>query len=100
MADMQCFIWDTPATLARASGGDSVFIDSPRAGGAYQISGTASSTIAGLSTSERAKLTTWLCNQRAAGVEYPFVTDALVSGVKGFPVLTTSQRIDRVLLYM
>jgi hypothetical protein len=99
MTDVTCYIWGTPAKIALESSGDFAFIDSPRAGGAYQITGRASTTIANLSDFDRAKLTTWLCNQRAAGIQYPLIDDRLITDVKRFPQLTTSQRVQRALLY-
>ena len=48
--------------------------DSSRAGGQYSVTGTAVESIKKLSGKERALLTTWLCNQRRAGVECPKIT--------------------------
>jgi hypothetical protein len=66
-----CYIWDTQAAMPRDSDGDSVYLDSPRAGGKYKITGTATSMLVKLDLKQRALLTTWLCNQRRGGVEYP-----------------------------
>lgn len=67
---MECYIWGTPASMPRDSDGDSVYLDSPRADGKYKITGTASSMLGQLDVKRRALLTTWLCDQRRAGVEY------------------------------
>ncbi len=64
-----CYIWDTPATMPRDADGDSVYFDSPRAGGKYKITGSAASMLGNLNLADKARLTTWLCDQRAAGVE-------------------------------
>jgi hypothetical protein len=68
----ECYIWDTPATMPTDSDGDYVYLDSPRAGGKYRMTGTAASTISNLNETQKARLTTWLCRQRRAGIEYPY----------------------------
>ena len=73
--------------------------DSSRAGGQYSVTGTAVESIKKLSGKERALLTTWLCNQRRAGVECPKITSDIVDDVKSLRPLNTTERIDRVLLY-
>lgn len=95
----ECYIWDTPASMPRDSDGDSVYLDSPRAGGKYKITGTASSMLGQLDPKRRALLTTWLCDQRRAGVEYPTITSDTISSAKTFQPLTTTERIERGLLH-
>lgn len=99
MRELPCYIWGTPAKEIRDSTEDSVYLDSPRAGGQYSITGTAAETVKQLTTRERASLTTWLCNQRRGGVEDPQVTSDIVKSAKSLPRLTTTERIERVLLY-
>ncbi len=95
----ECYIWDTPATMPRDSDGDSVYLDSPRAGGKYKISGTAAAMLGNLNLEDKARLTTWLCDQRAAGVEYPPIDSHLLQAITSLPSLSTSQRIERALLF-
>ncbi len=99
MGELPCYIWNTPASETRDSGGQTVYLDSPRAGGQYCITGTAAATINKLSDQERALLTTWLCNQRRAGVEYPKINSDVLADVKWLRPLSTGERIERVLLY-
>lgn len=94
-----CYIWDARAEMPRDSDGDSVYLDSPRAGGKYKITGTASSMLGQLDAKGRALLTTWLCDQRRAGVEYPAITADTINLVKTFQPLTSSERIERALLH-
>ncbi|UWU80721.1 hypothetical protein N2603_20320 [Bradyrhizobium huanghuaihaiense] len=95
----ECYIWDTQATMPRDSDGASVYLDSPRAGGKYKITGTASSMLGQLDVKGRALLTTWLCDQRRAGVECPAITSDTISSTKTFQPLTTTERIERALLH-
>ena len=99
MAELSCYIWNTPAAEIRDSDGDSVYINSPRAGGPYSVTGTALEAIKKLSNQERTLLTTWLCKQRSAGVECPKITSDIVSNVKSLQPLSTTERIERALLY-
>jgi hypothetical protein len=97
MAD--CYIWDTPAEMPRDADGQSVYLDSPRAGGKYKITGTAASLLGNLSINEKARLTTWLCNQRHAGIEFPAITSDVLNFVRTTPPLTTTERVERTLLH-
>jgi hypothetical protein len=94
-----CYIWDTPAEMPRDSDGDSVYLDSPRAGGKYKITGTAAAMLGNLDIKEKALLTTWLCNERRAGSEYPAITSDVLSSIKTTRPLTTTERIERTLLH-
>jgi hypothetical protein len=86
-------------TDSKDSDGDSVYLDSSRAGGQYSVTGTAVESIKKLSGKERALLTTWLCNQRRAGVECPKITSDIVDDVKSMRSLSTRERVERVLWY-
>jgi hypothetical protein len=94
-----CYIWDTTATMPIDADGDSVYFDSPRAGGRYKITGTASSMLGNLDLKQKGLLTTWLCNQRRVGIDYPAVTSDIINAVKSFRPLTTTERVERALLY-
>jgi hypothetical protein len=94
-----CYIWDTPASMPKDSDGDSVYFDSPRAGGRYKITGAAAAMRGNLDLKQKSLMTTWLCNQRHGGIEYPAITADIISSVKIFRPLTTADRIERALLY-
>lgn len=100
MRKLLCYIWNTPATETGDSNEDSVFLDSPRAGGQYSITGAAGETIKRLTARERALLTTWLCNQRRAGIECPRINPDIIDNVKSLRPLMTAERIERTLLYL
>lgn len=99
MTKLQCYIWKTPATEPRGRQADVVYADSPRAGGRYGITGSAIATIDKLPSTERARLTTWLCNKRRAGLEYPLITSDMTESAKSLPALNTTGRVERALLY-
>jgi hypothetical protein len=94
-----CYIWGTTATSPKDSDGENDYIDSPRAGGRYAISGSAVASMGKLTPAQRAALTTWLCDQRKAGIEYPKITSYLIDQAKSFPRMRTSDRMDRAMLY-
>jgi hypothetical protein len=94
--DTECAIWGTKATSEQAS--DAVRYNSPRAGGEYLITGTAISMIPKLEQQDRAKLTTWLVDERRAGNACPAVTSAALNRVKSLPTLSVEARCDRFLL--
>ena len=94
---MPCFIWGTPATEAPRSG-DYLIVDSPRAGGRYRITDTATSTVHMLVPTAKLILTTWLCNQRRLGVEVPEITSYNLKEASTGRRLTIPERVDRGLL--
>jgi hypothetical protein len=94
-----CYIWNTTATMPIDSDGNSVYFESPRAGGRYKITGSATAMLGNLNPEGKALLTTWLCNQRRAGVEFPAVTTDIIDAVKSFRPLTTTERVERALLF-
>ena len=49
--------------------------------------------------SKRVLPTTWLCNQRDAGIEFPSITADIINSVKSFQPLTTTERIERAVFY-
>ena len=73
--------------------------DSPRAGGSYVFPWPSSLAI-NLSDEEKARLTTWLVDQRIHGVELPQVTEAIVEYVKARPPLPIHERANRLLRFI
>ncbi|MEQ1888932.1 MAG: hypothetical protein ABL951_07110 [Alphaproteobacteria bacterium] len=96
----KCPIWGTPATFEPKLG-DYECVNSPRAGGAYRISGTA---IAVLKQQNdvliRARLTTWLVDQRRLGQERPEVNSNTIELVMQRQPLPVHERADRLLKYL
>lgn len=75
-----CAIWGTRTLLSsRASSGDSHQYDSPRAGGRYEITGSAAAMVGNLTDRQKAYLTTWLMEQRRLGAEEPTITSEDIS---------------------
>ena len=71
---------------------------SPRAGGAYEISDlTALADTPDMTDAEKARLTTWLIDQRRQGNEMPMVTREVISYVKSNRPLPVHERADRLL---
>jgi len=70
-----------------------------RAGGRYEITGTAEVVLAKLNKKELAKLTTWLVDQRRMGIECPVVSNDTFDRVELRRPLAVQARLDRFLLY-
>ena len=73
--------------------------DSPRTGGGYMIPWS-STLVSNLSDREKARLTTWLVDQRMQGVLLPEITAAVVDYVKSKNPLSVHERADRLLQYL
>ena len=73
--------------------------DSPRTGGGYMVPWP-STLVSNLSDKEKARLTTWLVDQRIQGVRLPEITAAVVDYVKAKPPLSVHKRADRLLQYL
>ena len=97
--ESHCPIWGTPAS------GKSLFdkleklMDSPRAGGQYFISTTA---IGCLPPDDRvrARLTTWLVDQRRLGNECPEILQQTITDAEQQKNLSVHNRADRLLQYI
>lgn len=96
MTENTCPIWNTIAKISHTTR-DAVLVDSPRADGQYLISRHAQSTLTVQGDALRARLTTWLINQRHLGVECPEITDNILDDVKRHRPLTVQDRADRLL---
>lgn len=91
-----CPIWGTPAYLLAS--GDGVKVQSDRTGGEYRISGTAQSMLESLSPEQRARLTTWLVDQRRAGDPSPMINSDEIKRARERRPLLMSERKDRFFL--
>ena len=99
---MTCRIWGEDHEASGRTHPDPSYaiVNSPRTGGKYKITGDARPYIPGLSDKEKAKLTTWLIDQRMQGIEIPEVTAAVVQRVKTMHSLPVYERADRLLRFI
>ena len=96
-----CLIWGTPASLSsHPSSRDGHLVDSPRAGGKYFITGTATSVLINGDERTKACLTTWLIDQRRLGEKIPEVDSHTIEEVKKRQSLSVPERADRLLKYI
>ena len=98
-----CLIWRATydANWMRIPTTDSFRVDSWRAGGKYTISQVVEEDeVRNLSPDEKARLTTWLIDQRLLGVESPEVTKEIVEFTLQRSPLTDDQRADRLLRFL
>jgi hypothetical protein len=99
MAAVECAIWKTSAQLLESAGEFQVF-DSPRAGGKYWISGTAIGQVLSFNDHAKRLLTTWICEQRRAGVEIPKVQSRVLELIKSRQPLPIMTRMTLALHYL
>ena len=96
-----CPIWKTSATFVDSATIDDTLlnIDSPRAGGKYCIDviGRAEKMFADLDNHAKARLTTWLIEQRRLGDECPEIRSYQVESIIQRPHLPVHARADELL---
>ena len=93
-----CLIWRMPCQ--RSSPDDSghlAVFGSVRAGGDYTISLEAKSYVQNIDEKVKARLTTWLVDQRNAGVRMPLVTIDIIKSVTNSQALLVNERAKRLL---
>ena len=93
-----CPIWRTVATGVPSVG--LPVIDSPRTGGAYAISEQAARSLLQADDRLRARLTTWLVDQRQEGSVCPELSAAAVEAARRAPDMSVHQRADRLLRHV
>ncbi len=94
-----CPIWKTPAIeLCRHGEGEREF-DSPRAGGRYLVTENAEEALKKLDASVKARLTTWLIDQRHFGTDCPIVDLSAIENSKSRRPLPVHERADRLLSF-
>ena len=101
--DNRCLIWGenhkaavNPNHLKR----ESYVNDSARAGGGYNIDNYAIERVKRLSPIQKARLTTWLIEQRSHGNTYPWVTVDIINYTNSKRPLPVHERADRLLRYI
>lgn len=96
---MICPIWKTSAQILE-NAGDYQVVDSPRAGGKYWISGTAIGQVLSFTDNAKRLLTTWICEQRRAGVDTPKVQSDTITLIKSRQPLPVMSRMTAALKYL
>jgi len=94
----KCPIWGTTAEVT--TGVDRLNVNSPRTGGRYRISGSAFDILKHRPPSLRAKLTTWIVDQRRFGDPEPMITDNIINDVQNRRRLAVSQQMERFFLLL
>ena len=97
---VRCTIWDTVAADVTPDTCDLVILDSPRAGGAYGISGHAVDLLRKEDDRLKARLTSMLVDQRRLGNDHPEVTELMIEEAKRTENRIVQQRADRLLQYI
>lgn len=95
--DQTCPIWRTWAEIRWSSPEYPTEVDSPRAGGRYRINVSAEAELDGAGADLRARLTTWLVEQRRLGSICPLIRQETVKQAKLRPPLAVQARADRLL---
>jgi hypothetical protein len=95
-----CAIWGTPAVYSQLPTGDVYHINSPRAGGLYVITGSTEAVLENATVHQKMRLTTWLCEQRAAGIIEPKIPDNTLESIFARRPLATSERLNKALLFL
>ncbi len=98
--DSHCPIWGTHLQGQSDGSHDGKHVDSPRAGGKYFIGGTAQAMLGNKSDAEKARLTSWLIDQRRLGEECPVVSTKSVEEATRRRPLSPRERADRLLRYI
>ena len=96
----RCPIWGTPTPRGPADHSDGKLIDSPRAGGRYFISRTAIRCLPRTNERVKARLTTWLVDQRRLDVKYPEIDSNTITMAEEKKDLSVHERADRLLQYI
>lgn len=97
-----CPIWDTPAEVRIESHRDAIWVNSIRTGGCYRITGSASRILGrSLNPRQKARLTSWLVDQRRLGNECPEIDrDILIVEGEERQDLHIHVRADRLLQFI
>lgn len=94
----KCLIWNTPAIYSEDTG-EEARVNSTRTGGKYRVTGTVIHRISSLTTDQKKRLTTWLIQQRRAGVDIPKISSYTLDEIEHRPLMSFSDKIDAVVLF-
>ena len=95
-----CPIWNIAASGEYFSHKNVKRIDSSHAGGEYSISGEAIECLKQLDERGKARLTSWLVDQRRLGVKCPEIDSNTITMAKQQKDLSVHDRADRLLQYI
>lgn len=96
---MKCLVWRTAAkSLATDPDEDLKRVNSPRAGGCYEISASASAMLKGLSNEDKLRLTTWIVDENRLG-SGPAIDSGNLEKLSSRRPLSVVERRDRLLMY-
>ncbi|MBL8667563.1 MAG: hypothetical protein JNM48_08900 [Rhodospirillales bacterium] len=97
---VQCPIWGSSAVLHETQDyGERNVFHSPRTGGKFTLVGSAGK-ISSLSDDQKARITTYIIDQRRFGISAPIIDRFVVERYKDAPPLTPRRRCDRFLQYL
>ena len=94
-----CPIWSTRASIEPRTG-HGVTVDSQRAGGRYFIADTATKILKSHDENLKARLTSWLIEQRRLGVDCPRISSIDIDEIEQRRSLSVHQRADNLLRYI
>ncbi len=100
MKYLPCRIWNIAASGESLSDRDVERINSPRAGGWYLITLEAITRLPQLDDRVKARLTTWLVDQRRLGVKCPEIFQKTITDAEQQKDLSVHERADRLLQYI
>ena len=95
-----CPIWNISVPEESAGDRDGKLMNSPRAGGRYFITRTAIACLTQLDERGKARLISWLVDQRRLGVECPEIDSNTITIAKQRQNLSVHERADRLLQYI
>ena len=95
-----CPIWNISVPEESAGDRDGKLMNSPRAGGRYFIARTAIACLTQLDDRGKARLISWLVDQRRLGVKCPEIDSNTITMAKQRQNLSVHERADRLLQYI
>ncbi|MYD62776.1 MAG: hypothetical protein F4W91_17190 [Gemmatimonadetes bacterium] len=98
--ESRCPIWDIWASEESVGDRDGKLMNSPRAGGRYFIARTAIACLTQLDDRGKARLISWLVDQRRLGVKCPEIDSNTITMAKQRKDLSVHDRADRLLQYI
>ena len=102
MSTSECFIWPGHPASGYFQNGplSESFTDSPRTDGGYIIDAEPKEWLRELSEEQKARLTTWLVDQRSQGVIQPRISKDILNYIETKLPLSPFQRATRLLEYV
>ena len=100
LTEKKCAIWGTLTDDKPLDAGWNKAFDSPRAGGLYLVSPPATILLEQQDDLLKARLTSWLIEQRRLGAECPEITPATIKDAARLRGLPVHERADRLLQYI